>query len=128
MKNTLEIRLKLYSAYLGSDIIIDSDCFQSEGKNEIIKTKLVSVHLRGSIECDGWIPEITHTYLELKPLSSITDEDAKKLGYRDSDHFKIDANELYWKDELRLLGYAINWVGLTVEELLNFGWIKLKEN
>ena len=151
MEKTLENRLKLYSTYLGSDIIIDSDCFQSEGKNEIIKTKLVSIHLRGSIECDGWIPEITHTYLELKPLSSITDEELVKIAqfYEPTAHnVKLENDQIefdfiygdkgasgaieisdgYCLDWLRSNGFVTEWMGLSVETMIEFGWIKLKEN
>lgn len=71
---------------------------------------------------------IEESHLELKPLSSISDEDAKKLGFRDSDHFKFDASPTNWKDELRLLGYAVEWVNLSVEKQLEYGWIKLKND
>ncbi len=130
MENTLENRLKFYSTYIGSDIIIDSGCFQSEGKNEIIKTKLVSIHLRGSIECDGWIPEINHTYLQLKPLSSITDEDLNKTNYGCKEMIleKGIWLDITNADILKSLGYALPWMGLSVEALVEYGWIKLKEN
>lgn len=65
-------------------------------------------------------------YLELKPLSSITDDDAKSLGYRCAEHFKTEANESFWKDELRNLGFAVEWNGLSVEDQINYGWVKLK--
>ncbi|AZA74762.1 SAM domain-containing protein [Chryseobacterium indoltheticum] len=127
MENTLENRLKFYAQHLGQNMIIESDCFKSENGNDIIHTQLVSVSLKG-IECNNWIPVTEHTALELKPISSMTDEDAKKLGFRDCDHFNFDANPDAWKDELRLLGYAVDWVNLSIEKQIAFGWLKLKTN
>lgn len=108
MENTLENKARFIALYWGQNLRIIDD------KNE--------VH-------NYTIDEITFKYIktiELKPISSISDEDAKKLGFRCSEHFKSDANESGWKDELRYLGYAVEWDGLTVEEQIEFGWVKLK--
>lgn len=63
-------------------------------------------------------------YLELKPLSSVIDKDAIKLGYGNAKH--LLSNILYNRDELRQLGYALDWCGLSVEKQIEYGWIKLK--
>ena len=68
---------------------------------------------------------IKHAFLLLKPLSSITDEDARIMGFRDASHFAIDANPDGRKDELRMLGYAVDWLNYSVEDMVSFGWIKL---
>lgn len=63
-------------------------------------------------------------YMLLTPLSDITDEDAVKLGYGNPSHLR--ANLLHNIDELRGLGYAMPWMGLSVEKLIEYGWVKLK--
>lgn len=139
MENTLENRLKFYAQHLGQNIIIDSDCFRSENGNDIIHTKLVSVSLKG-IECDGWIPVTEHTALELKPLSLITDEDYKKVFRSEimnpehpSDDIELDGriggiklSDITTADFLRSKGYSLPWMGLSIEKLQEYGWIKLK--
>lgn len=91
--------------------------------------------------------------IELKPLSSISDEDAIEyfdiLWYENhkskSKEFKIDlgkdwansilsqrmglisSNLIYGYDYLRSKGYALPWMGLSVEEMVEAGWIKLIE-
>jgi len=30
-------------------------------------------------------------------------------------------------DYLRSKGYAVDWMGLTVNQMINYGWIKLQE-
>lgn len=93
-------------------------------------------------------------HLELTPLSQITDEDAigvAKLlwkGYKyhtvkdgsyyvkailqfDSeikDGFELEMyphNAIKMCDYLRSKGYALPWMGLSVEDLESYGWIKL---
>lgn len=65
-------------------------------------------------------------WLELKPIESITDEEAEKLGFEDKSHFHADGSIHSLLDELRLMGFAVDWAGLTVDELINRGWVKLK--
>lgn len=88
-------------------------------------------------------------YLSLKPLSSISDEDAIEVGniltlsYDDkvisievrdwiSDQFGIGKINHKWdcmrvQDFLRSRGYALSWMGLSTEEMVAAGWIKLTE-
>jgi len=84
-------------------------------------------------------------YLELKSLSAITDEDAIEMGvinnwrrgvdfsidvanYRNMAKF-FDKGELGMNyetvDYLRSKGYALPFMGLSVEEMVQAGWIKL---
>lgn len=86
---------------------------------------------------------IDYTKLLLKPLSSISDEDAINAimislddisaNYKGS---KEEAVEFYQNpfdlnytevDYLRSRGYALPWMGLSVEELVQAGWIRLVE-
>ena len=101
---------------------------------------------------------IDDSYIELKPLSSISDEDVVELSkhiihrqekplYRESyyewhkrtkDKEIIDyvkafcVNTVYYDeitlggwDYLRSKGYALPYLGITVEEQVKRGWIKL---
>lgn len=86
-------------------------------------------------------------WLELKPLSEITDEDKIKitlmfLEMESAPHenvmycFKNSVKPLLDKvdkmqgrivDYLRAKGYALPWMGLSVEAMVESGWIKLQE-
>ena len=68
-------------------------------------------------------------YLLLKPLSSITDEDARHSGItkgRLKQHVQYHhIMTPFMCDYLRSKGYALPWMGLSVEEMVQAGWIKL---
>jgi hypothetical protein len=77
--------------------------------------------------------ELNIGYLLLKPLSMISDEDAKKLEYLNGSHFigcynqqeqLIDYDEA---DYLRSKGYALPFRNYTVDQLIEKGWVKLIE-
>ncbi|WP_131327848.1 hypothetical protein [Chryseobacterium vrystaatense] len=146
MENTLENRLKFYAQHLGQNMIIDSDSFRTENGNDIIHTTLVSVSLKG-IECSGWIPEVEHTALELKPLSMISDEDKiiidniEGVGDEENPEGSFNYGEEYWRchyingsfirfplletyQYLQSKGYAVPFMGLSVEKQIEYGWIK----
>lgn len=87
----------------------------------------------------GWNLKHPDFFLELKPLSSISDEDAievSKLCVNGNDK-RIDNIKVYARiyasqsslinDFLRSRGYALPWMGLLVEELVQRGWVKLKQ-
>lgn len=90
-------------------------------------------------------------YLELKPLSSITDEEMSNMAnfYEKSatniyihdfqltfDYYEgdethsvaVDLDYGYCLDYLRNNGFATDWMGLSVEKLQEYGWIKLKND
>lgn len=58
--------------------------------------------------------------LELKPLSQISDED-KEHAY-----WLVYPITVINIDFLRSKGYALPWMGLSVEEMVEYGWIRLK--
>jgi len=70
--------------------------------------------------------------LLLKPLDKITDEHARKLGWDDAAdffarsplHIEATAHVSKW-DLLRSHGYALEWMGITISQQLELGWIKL---
>jgi hypothetical protein len=85
-------------------------------------------------------------YLNLKPLSQISDEDAIELGYSACNdplnaNYGMSASGTFFddwtqrqdmlmsdSDYLRSKGYALPWMGLDVKELIEAGWIKLIES
>ena len=91
-------------------------------------------------------------FLRLKPLSEITDEDAiaviggvecsRKINDERSFYYGMSPSEVFldtlvgysdsyhidtWEmDYLRSKGYALPWLNISVEEQLEWGWIKFK--
>lgn len=124
MENTLENKAKFFAQYWGQRVVL---------KNESISSRLYQMDRVVILHCE------THT-LELKPLSSISDEDASSIrGFINKGDFLFYLNKstsittfiegnLYFKDVdfLRSCGYALPYMGLSVEELVNRGWIKMK--
>lgn len=149
MENTLGNKAKFFALYL------DQEVYCIEGWN------------RGVMICDAHklIKEefnyLKKSFLELKPISSISDDDAievarlcglanaciiesteDRLGiYDDAYMLRINYNgyiyllkngSLYHQmalkcyDFLRSKGYSLPWMGLSVEKLIEYGWIKLK--
>lgn len=116
-ENTLENKSKFFAQYFGQKVLLhesDMDDIQLFLNNE----------MGGDIK--NWL-------LYLKPISQITDEDAVVLGYTDSKsaitkHLKMIGKETSDADYLRSKGYALPWMGLSVEDLVEYGWVKLKEN
>lgn len=134
MENTLENKSKFFAQYWRQNVL---------GKN---KYGYVGVCPNLFLDFQG------DEYLELKPLSSITDDDAVEViglkefvlrqNNKESGDFGCSAsnifvNTLYCKDEsylignrqldyLRSKGYALPYNGLSVNQLLEYGWVKLK--
>ena len=146
LENTLENKAKFFAQYFGQHVLYFSSDFLRKIDNLTLD----------SIENDD--------YLELKPLSQISDEDAiqgimftynktyDELGeilevknyftfsditsielgrnfktYRQIHHWngdrKIGSKEC---DYFRSKGYALPWMDLSVEDLVEYGWVKLK--
>lgn len=125
---TLENKEKFFTQYWGQKVIT----------NDNLSSIGVATYVNGT--------SIILEYLLLKPLSSITDEDAIEVariaGYTNVvyDMRKkkslirmvkdaISNHILTYKivDYLRSKGYALPWMGLSVEEMIDAGWIKLIE-
>ena len=148
MENTLENKAKFFALYWGQMVLSDG------------------IEIGGCVgDCE---PDM---FLELKPLSSITDEDAIEVAKILRPHsfemhprgwkvnrteneieithrqsifeFDIDysgslgvdsdagwsylgnAEQLFAYDYLRSKGYALPYMGLSVEKLVEYGWVKL---
>jgi hypothetical protein len=89
-----------------------------------------------------WKVRHNDAYLNLKPLSSISDEDYRFIVQNDIMNPKsvdqeiditngslgnIYLSNLTTTDYLRSKGYALPWMELSVEELIEAKWIKLIE-
>lgn len=155
MGNTLENKAKFFALYWGQLILMQADGL---GVKKCIQAY--------------WEKSISSRYLELKPLSSISDEDAEEIArlyyercginFKKSDLIKYEIhtsvresdlnavcldfiyNHSWGKekstlflrdtkqtdnrivDTLRDMGYAFSWSGLSVKDLIEYGWIKLK--
>lgn len=125
MENKLENKERFFAMYWGQKVMKKN----IDGLENFIT------------EPDGFIRSISNeVFLVLKPLSAISDEDASSLrGFINKGDFLfylrkcknqydfIDSNlSLENLDYLRSRGYALPWMGLSVEELVNRGWVKLK--
>ena len=148
MENTLENKAKFFAQYWGQHVLYFSSDFLRKIDNLTLD----------SIENDD--------YLELKPLSQISDEDViqgimitynktyEDLGEilevehydtfsnitttRAGENLKISRSIHHWNgnrkigsmecEYLRSKGYALPYMDLSVEDLVEYGWVKLKEN
>ena len=66
--------------------------------------------------------------IELKPLCQISDEDLITLNLKAGNYTEYAEKGCFILDEsdyLRSKGYALPWMGLSVEEMVDAGWIKL---
>ncbi|MCZ4244965.1 hypothetical protein [Pedobacter punctiformis] len=129
MENTLENKIKFFVLHYGQDVAI-----QGEGGGSGFSYP-ITYHI---------LDQVYDSYLRLKPLSSITDEDG--IEVRKHLHLKPNTkanwtlkdlvdllkekhgiNSLHVYDYLRSKGYALPYMGISVEKQIEYGWIKLKE-
>ena len=153
-----ENKAKFFALYWGQRVLKDA-----QGMNPIVSNMV-------DLEWEGW-------WIELKPLSAISDEDAIEVAKMALGFSKITQNITvttttnrefgfsFWlngdveymidfqnfynptlialtrktanneylhnatkiSDYLRSKGYAIPWMGLSIEEMVKAGWIKLVE-
>ena len=146
LENTLENKAKFFAQYWGQHVLYFSSDFLR---------KIDSLTL-DSVENDD--------YLELTPLSQISDEDVIRgimftynKTYEDlveilevkhyntfssittikaGQNFKTSRSIHHWNgdrkigskecDYFRSKGYALPWMDLSVEDLIEYGWVKLK--
>lgn len=127
-KLTTENKAKIFALYWGQEVAVLNDCSSYKGRWYIIDWEIFDTIEHPEHENDF--------YLELRPLSSITDEEIDKIISNEKelpkefyDRFRniTLANCFNWTDELRLLGIAQDWCGWSVEELVKEGVFVLKE-
>jgi hypothetical protein len=128
-----ELKQKFFAQYYKQEVAFIPSPYFPEG-DDLIRTTVDRFH------------EIK--FLELKPLSSISDEDLEFIVVGicglDRDEFltgknkesvgnflnriiDFDSTDLHICDFLRSKGYAIPWMGFSVDELIELGWVKLIE-
>ena len=127
-ENTLENKAKFFAQYWGQKII----CFPYN--NTPLRYDNPNRLLAGKFE--------NKAYLELKPLSQISNEETEHVmelenfidGFLSDDilNYLIDlkkgkCNKIEVIDYLRTKGYALPYMDLSVEDLIEYGWIKLEE-
>lgn len=126
MENTLSNKAKFFVLYWGQRILFS-------------KNDPAGYSIRNKFEHSEDLD--TEDFLQLKPLSSITDEDFDFImndsimnpDPSDGDPvftFEIGClklSDLTTTDYLRSKGYALPWMGLSVEKLQEYGWIKITE-
>jgi hypothetical protein len=124
--NTPENKGKFFAQYWGQEVI------RSLGGHK----HHVCEHV--NLKHDSW-------WLELTPLSAITDEDAievaKVFSQADFTSFTIQENIIFAKrliesrgnnleakfaDYLRSRGYALPWMGISVEDQIKYNWVRIK--
>lgn len=123
-KNTLENKTAFLDQYSGQEIL-------AFVRNPYIKFTVAGEDI-DLLEYDSEL------YLVLKPLSSITDEDAiavadiVRLSSTERDR-EVKARDLLSSyitsqvaDYLRSKSYALPFRDISVEEQISFGWIKLQ--
>ena len=121
LENTLENKAKFFAQYWGQYVLY----FTSDFLRKIDNLTL------DSVENDD--------YLELKHISQISDEESilmyrgLETHYENAKQFLEDYAALDFlsqneADILRSKGYALPYMDLSVEDLVEYGWVKLKEN
>ena len=132
IQNTLENKTKFFAQYWGQDVLCR--VIFGKNKNEIIMHNTPCSNLK--------LGEIIDSYLELKPLSRISDEDAIEISKEYpafGSNIRNSVKELFQEfddlelsiktgDYFRSKGYALPYMDLSVEDLVEYGWVKLKEN
>ena len=84
----------------------------------------------------GWNLKHPDFFLQLKLLSKITDEDAISMyrglerNYESANQFLEDYKSIGFLEQsevdfLRSKGYAVPFMGYSVEDLVSFGWVRL---
>lgn len=120
MENTLENKAKFFGQYFGVH------CLRHEELPNISALPVMT----------PWHAGLETEYLELKPLSSMCDGDFTEVmcllfAFQPRSSFKrgklyTDHLNITQTDYLRSKGYALPWMGLSVEKLIKYGWVKLK--
>lgn len=121
MTNTLENKAKFIALYFGQEVRVwdhlpDNKCKVSHS----------------SLSPEG----VKESYLSLKPISQISDEDRKEVSGELASSIDEYGCEytfsglvewgVYDADYLRSRGYALPWMGISVETLVEWEWVKLK--
>jgi len=136
MENTIKNKSKFFAQYWGQKVLVFND------QGQYVKG--------GRYEVDGSVDN--HSFLELKPLSSISDEDAIKVfdkvfpnSLPTNDYDKIETIKEVYENEFRVyrflglddstsfidacraLEYALPFNGLSIKKQIEYNWVKIKK-
>ena len=125
MKNTLEHKSYFYSQYYGQRVLYIIG--GSKDINPISHWNTIQTR-----------DHFVDTYLLLKDISLITDEELKVIEeftgnriQRAEFKYSIFTQSIFTAEfaisYLRSKGYALPYLGLSVEKQIEYGWVKLKE-
>lgn len=150
MENTLENKAKFFAQYWGQRVMavtVNEDNTRHKiGNSHMGKYHVECCHLElnplSSItDEDLFYLPLDYSYPETKILSVgeiVFSEKSKSLLIELSIKYIINGNKcgsIYYQelkqpqiDYLRMRGYAVPWIELTIEELINYGWIKVFRN
>ena len=130
--NTIENKSKFFAQYWGSPIV-----YTGKGKPIRGLGKKITLSYENANEFQT-ILFSNQRAVELKSLSDISDEDAievaKLLNWKANDFdikwiknkdFEWQTIKLSVTDFLRSRGYALPYMGLSVEKLIEYGWVIL---
>lgn len=155
IQNTQENKARFYALHWGQYVIVDPKNTYIRISSGVFEVERI---FRVGADYNYIYPHIKDGYLELTPLSQISDEDAiicAKLIYKydDTPSGKIasershtaengkdyviesiqDSDGVFHSvvsfevvDFLRSRGYALPWMGTSVETFIEWGWVKLK--
>lgn len=130
LENTPDNKARFFGLYYSQRVLIPS-----------VNTDTIPVsHWQSIVH----YPHFKESTLLLTPLSQISDEDVKGLTNSFMrtkkellDYYCSESNgqalKMLFKDlkpedydYLRSKGYALPWMGLSVDDLVSYGWVKLK--
>ena len=157
LENTLENKAKFFAQYWGQHVLYFSSDFlrkidnltldsienddylelkhisQISDEDAINVAKLVSPMLfegRGKNgghyidKSETWWYSVKHNG---KTLMVDIDLDGYIFEYDEVEEYKRPSRSLIGTDYLRSKGYALPWMDLSVEDLVEYGWVKLKK-
>ena len=122
MTNTLENKAKFFAQYWGQPVMWCMGGDDYERLKYIVRS--------------GNMRLVEKSWLELTSLSQISDEDRHEVSGDLStsiDEYGCEYTfaglvewSVYDADYLRSKGYALPWMGISVNKLVEYGWVKLK--
>lgn len=143
MENTIENKAKFFAQYWGQEVFFVPNLIWTGNPPEPSHEEWGE-----AIVNEYWMPKILNSTFPmfLKSLLDISDDEAievAKLEYVGDKYFKVETGKtsVYllhcfingeystqnWRtvDYLRSKGYALPWMGLSVEQQIEYGWVTL---
>lgn len=141
-----ENKAKFFALYMGNELVVPKPpdwnafiFFQNE--RGLLLYGIMNRSIIVNRIAEQMQDTFNQTVLLLKPFSQLTNEHALEIGF--GDHKELPAqdiardvvsvqgfNYLYQRDidYLRLKGYILPWMGLSIKKMLNAGWVQLEKN